>query len=121
MRCGTPLRLMLKMCEILKCVWETLWQPSVNAERTRRCQTRKCWHLSLMTNFWLSEELDGLDAEEDTFGMQKVEDGDTVSLSTECLQEDLCSSLEDCWMEQLSSSGELRPLAFQAGGLETRR
>eukprot|EP00971_Amphidinium_carterae_P129759 2570206-Amphidinium_carterae.1 len=55
---------------------------------------------------WLSEELAGLDAEGDALGIQQVEDGDTVSLSTDFLQEDLCSSLEDCWKEKLSSSDE---------------
>eukprot|EP00971_Amphidinium_carterae_P132558 2625353-Amphidinium_carterae.1 len=42
---------------------------------------------------WLSEELAGLDAEGDALDIQKVQDGDTVALSTACLQEDLCSSL----------------------------
>eukprot|EP00971_Amphidinium_carterae_P230350 4571575-Amphidinium_carterae.1 len=53
--------------------------------------------------FWLSEERAGLDAEGDALGIQKVEDGDTVSLSTDCLREDLSSSdLEDRWTEELS-------------------
>eukprot|EP00971_Amphidinium_carterae_P152465 3021526-Amphidinium_carterae.1 len=83
--------------------------------------------------FWFSEDLAGLDAEGDALGIQKVEDGDTVSLSTDCLQEDLCSSsLEDCWTEELSSSDEedftwvglaptRRPLAFQARGFASEQ
>eukprot|EP00971_Amphidinium_carterae_P252962 5021973-Amphidinium_carterae.1 len=50
------------MCEIFKGVWETLRQPSLSAERTRRCQTEN-------DELWLSEELAGLSAEGDTFGI----------------------------------------------------
>eukprot|EP00971_Amphidinium_carterae_P092493 1831462-Amphidinium_carterae.1 len=86
MRCGTPLRQMLKMCEILKSVW-VLWkmlrQPSVSAGRTRRCRTRKCWHLSLTNSGFRKSLLDWMlrDSEGDALGIEKVEDGDTVSLS----------------------------------------
>eukprot|EP00971_Amphidinium_carterae_P200528 3979277-Amphidinium_carterae.2 len=37
--------------------------------------------------FWLSEELAGLDAEGDAFSISKVEDGDNASLSTDCFLE----------------------------------
>eukprot|EP00971_Amphidinium_carterae_P228219 4526913-Amphidinium_carterae.1 len=57
----------------------------------------------------------------------------TLSLSTDCLQEELCSSfLEDCWTEKLSSSDEedftwerlgptRRPLAFQTRGFASEQ
>eukprot|EP00971_Amphidinium_carterae_P084479 1672303-Amphidinium_carterae.1 len=128
------------MCKILRGVWEILRQPFVSAERTRRCQARKCWHLSLDEELchcgfrkslkdWMLREMPSASKR-----LQMVIDA--VSLLTECLQEDLCSSLEDCWtdLEQLSRSDEddftweglgpiytRRPLAFQARGFASEQ
>eukprot|EP00971_Amphidinium_carterae_P165616 3283025-Amphidinium_carterae.1 len=77
---------------------------------------------------WLSEELDGLDAEGDTtLGIQKVEDGDAVSLSTECLQEDLrIAGRSNCPVLTRKTSPGMawvtrRPLAFQARGFASEQ
>eukprot|EP00971_Amphidinium_carterae_P191561 3801431-Amphidinium_carterae.1 len=148
MRCATPLRLMLKMCEILKGFWEILKQRGdtvgtpLSLPPSGDCScwgffrelARRSYRSYLLRQrgreLWLSEELAGPDVEGDA--LQKVEDGDTVSLSTECLQEDLCSSLEDSWTEEVSSSDEedftwedlgptRSPLAFQARGSASKQ
>eukprot|EP00971_Amphidinium_carterae_P027234 536419-Amphidinium_carterae.1 len=110
------------MREILKGVWEILRQPSVNAERTRRCQTGKCWHLSLMTNSgFRNSSLDWM-----------LRETPSASIGKDCLQEDLCGSLEDCWTQELSISDEedftweglcptRRPLAFHAWGFASEQ
>eukprot|EP00971_Amphidinium_carterae_P300229 5965160-Amphidinium_carterae.1 len=94
------------MREILKGVWEILRQPCVSAEGTRRCQTRECWHLSLMTNSgfhmslmdWMLRELPSASKR---FKMVILSLFRQNACRRTCA---VLSTLEDCWTEQLSSS-----------------